>query len=406
MDKNQQQLINQFPILKQKINKFPLVYLDNAATTQKPQVVIDALVDYYTNFNSNIHRGVHKLSQKATEAHEQARITVKDFIKASSSKEIVFTKGTTDSINLLAFSLGESMLKENDEIIVTELEHHSNIVPWQMLCERKNVKLKVIPVNDEGELLLDEYANLLNERTKIVAVGHVSNALGTINPIQEIIDLAHQYKALVLIDGAQAIAHIPVNVQELDCDFYAFSGHKMYAPMGIGVLYGKKHLLEQIQPYQGGGEMIESVTFEKTTYNELPFKFEAGTPNVEGVLGLEAAIHFLLKEDLNQLSKFESEVLNYATEQLNKISRVKIIGNAAKKASVLSFLIDGIHPYDAGTILDQLGIAVRTGNHCAEPIMNRLGIRGTIRASFAAYNTKEEVDRLVAAIHKTIDMFG
>jgi len=406
MDANQEQIIAQFPILKQEINKYPLVYFDNAATTQKPQMVIDRISNYYTNFNSNIHRGVHHLSQRATDAYEQARIKVKDFINANSSKEIVFTKGTTDSINLLAFSLGETFIKEGDEIIVTELEHHSNIVPWQMLCERKKAKLRVIPVNDKGELLMNEYAGLLNERTRLVAVGHVSNALGTLNPIKEIIDLAHQNKSLVLIDGAQAVAHLAVDVQQLDCDFYAFSSHKMYGPMGIGVLYGKKVLLEKLQPYQGGGEMIESVSFEKTTYNELPFKFEAGTPNVADVLGFEAAIEFMQKEGIDNLAKIENEVLSYATAEFQKIDRIRIIGNAKNKAAVLSFLIDGIHPYDVGTILDQFGIAVRTGNHCAEPIMKRFGIRGTIRASFAAYNTKEEIDRLVKAIQKTIEMFG
>jgi cysteine desulfurase/selenocysteine lyase len=403
---NQQHIIAQFPILKQQINKYPLVYFDNAATTQKPQMVIDRISTYYTDFNSNIHRGVHRLSQKATDAYEQARIKVKDFINANSSKEIIFTKGTTDSINLLAFSFGETFINEGDEIIVSELEHHSNIVPWQMLCERKKAKLRVIPVNDKGELLMDEYTKLLNERTRLVAIGHVSNALGTLNPVKQIIDLAHQNKSLVLIDGAQAVAHLSVDVQQLDCDFYAFSSHKMYGPMGIGVLYGKKALLEELKPYQGGGEMIESVSFEKTTYNELPFKFEAGTPNVADVLGLEAAIEFIQKEGIDNLAELENEVLSYATAEFQKIDRVQIIGNAQNKACVLSFLIDGIHPYDVGTILDQFGIAVRTGNHCAEPIMKRFGIRGTIRASFAAYNTKEEIDRLVQAIHKTIEMFG
>lgn len=406
MTENQQQIIAQFPILKQEINKYPLVYFDNAATTQKPQMVIDRISNYYTNFNSNIHRGVHRLSQKATDAYEQARIKVKDFINASSSKEIIFTKGTTDSINLLAFSFGETFIQEGDEIIVTELEHHSNIVPWQMLCERKKAKLRVIPVNDKGELLMDEYAKLLNERTRLVAVAHVSNALGTLNPIKEIIDLAHQNKSLILIDGAQAVAHVAVDMQALDCDFYAFSSHKMYGPMGIGVLFGKKALLEELQPYQGGGEMIESVSFEKTTYNELPFKFEAGTPNVADVLGFEAAIEFMQEEGIDNLAKFENEVLSYATVEFQKIDRIQIIGEAQNKAAVLSFLIDGIHPYDVGTILDQFGIAIRTGNHCAEPIMKRFGIRGTIRASFAAYNTKEEIDRLVKAIEKIIEMFG
>ena len=381
-------------------------YFDNAATSQKPQMVIDRISAYYAGFNSNVHRGVHHLSQKATDAYENARIRVKDFIGASSAKEIVFTKGTTDSINLLAFSFGETFIEKGDEIIVSELEHHSNIVPWQMLCERKKAKLRVIPVNDKGELLLDEYAKLLNERTKLVAVGHVSNALGTINPIKNIIDLAHKNNSLVLIDGAQAVAHLSVDVQSLDCDFYAFSSHKMYGPMGIGVLYGKKVLLEKLQPYQGGGEMIESVSFEKTTYNELPYKFEAGTPDVADVLGLEAAIDFIEKEGMENLSALETDLLDYATQELKKIERIQIIGRAEHKAGVLSFLIDGIHPYDAATILDQFGIAVRTGNHCAEPIMKRLGIRGTIRASFAAYNTHEEIDRFVKALLKTIEMFG
>ncbi|HAG15027.1 MAG TPA: cysteine desulfurase CsdA [Bacteroidales bacterium] len=403
---NQKQIIDQFPILKQQINQFPLVYFDNAATSQKPQMVIDRLVNYYSNFNSNIHRGVHKLSQQATDAYEHARMSVQEFIHASSSKEIIFTKGTTDSINLLAFSLGETFILEGDEIIVSELEHHSNIVPWQMLCERKKAILRVIPVTDDGELRMDEFVKLLNKRTRLVAIGHVSNALGTVNPVKEIIDLAHKNNSLVLIDGAQAVAHLKVDVQQLDCDFYAFSSHKMYGPMGVGVLFGKKELLEQLHPYQGGGEMIEKVSFEKTTYNSLPFKFEAGTPNVADVLGFEAAIEFIQNEGIENLASFETEVLSYASSELEKIGRVKIVGKAQNKAGVLSFLIEGIHPYDAGTILDQLGIAIRTGNHCAEPIMKRLGIRGTIRASFAAYNTKDEVDRMVRAIHKTIEMFG
>jgi len=402
----QQHIVDQFPILKQNINKHPLVYFDNAATTQKPQQVIDVLSGYYTQFNSNIHRGVHHLSQKATDAYEKARIATKDFIGASSSKEIIFTKGTTESINLLAFSFGEQFIGEGDEIIVSELEHHSNIVPWQMLCERKKVRLRVIPVNDKGELLLDEYDRLLNKRTRLVAVAHVSNALGTINPVREIIEKAHANGSYVLIDGAQAVAHLPVNVQQLDCDFFAFSAHKMYGPMGVGVLYGKKELLEQLPPYQGGGEMIETVSFEKTTYNELPFKFEAGTPNVAGVLGLEAAIGFLQKYGLSELAAIETDVLSYATEQLKKIPEVRIIGTAEHKAGVISFVINGIHPYDAGTILDQLGVAVRTGNHCAEPIMKRFGVQGTIRASFAAYNTRSEVDSFVAALRKTIEMFA
>ncbi|MFH1000303.1 MAG: cysteine desulfurase [Bacteroidota bacterium] len=402
----QDQIIAQFPILKQKINNFPLVYFDNAATTQKPQIVIDTISNYYSEFNSNIHRGVHRLSQKATDAYEQARITVKDFINASSSKEIIFTKGTTDSINLLAFSFGETFIQEGDEIIVSELEHHSNIVPWQMLCQRKKAHLKVIPVNDKGELILNEFKKLLNNRTRLVAVNHVSNALGTLNPVQEIIEAAHQNNTMVMVDGAQAVAHIAVDVSRLDCDFYVFSSHKMYGPMGIGILYGKKDLLEQLQPYQGGGEMIESVSFEKTTYNELPFKFEAGTPNVADVIGFQAAILWMQKIGIENLAKLEEEILKYATSELQKIDRVRIIGTADHKAAVISFLIDGIHPYDVGTILDQFGIAVRTGNHCAEPIMKKMGVRGTIRASFAAYNTKEEVNRMVAAIHKTIEMFG
>lgn len=402
----QDQIIAQFPILKQKINNFPLVYFDNAATTQKPQIVIDTISNYYSEFNSNIHRGVHRLSQKATDAYEQARITVKDFINASSSKEIIFTKGTTDSINLLAFSFGETFIQEGDEIIVSELEHHSNIVPWQMLCQRKKAHLKVIPVNEKGELIIDDFKKLLNNRTRLVAVNHVSNALGTLNPVQEIIKTAHQNNTMVMVDGAQAVAHIAVDVSRLDCDFYVFSSHKMYGPMGIGILYGKKDLLEQLQPYQGGGEMIESVSFEKTTYNELPFKFEAGTPNVADVIGFQAAILWMQKIGIENLAKLEEEILKYATSELQKIDRVRLIGTADHKAAVISFLIDGIHPYDVGTILDQFGIAVRTGNHCAEPIMKKMGVRGTIRASFAAYNTKEEVDRMVAAIHKTIEMFG
>lgn len=400
-----QNIRSQFPILSREVHKKPLVYLDNGATTQKPQVVIDAISEYYTHMNSNVHRGVHHLSQISTDAFENARKTIQKFINAPSLREVIITKGTTESINMLAWSFGEAYIEEGDEIIVSEMEHHANIVPWQILCDRKKAILKVIPVDEKGDLELDVFEKLLTEKTKLVSIAHVSNTLGTINPIEYIIKKAHAKGAKVHIDGAQAIAHCQVDVQKLDVDFYSFSAHKMYGPMGVGVFYGKESYLKEMPPYQSGGEMILNVSFEKTTFNELPYKFEAGTPNVGGVLGLEAAIQFLSSVDAEDLRKTEDELLSYATEKLSAIKGLRIVGNSSHKASVISFLLEGIHPFDAGTILDHLGVAVRTGNHCAQPIMDKFGIPGTIRASLAIYNTKNDVDVLVSAILKTKEMF-
>lgn len=401
-----QNIRSQFPILSREVHKRPLVYLDNGATTQKPQMVIDAISSYYENINSNVHRGVHHLSQLSTDAFEKARITVQEFIGASSIKEVIITKGTTESINLLAFSFGEAFIKEEDEIIISEMEHHANIVPWQLLCERKKARLQVIPVNELGELRMDVFEELLNEKTKLVSIAHISNALGTINPIEEIIAMAHQAGAKVHIDGAQAVAHTPLNLKDLDVDFYSFSAHKMYGPMGIGIFFGKAELLDQMPPYQSGGEMIDQVSFEKTTFAELPFKFEAGTPNVDGMLGLEAAIQFLQSLGLENIKKVEDDLHQYATQKLMAIPGLQIIGTAKNKASVISFLLDNIHPFDAGTIIDQMGVAVRTGNHCAQPIMDKMGITGTIRASISIYNNQQDIDRLVEAIERTQLMFG
>ena len=395
-----------FPILKQKVYGKDLIYLDNAATTHKSQMVIDAIARYYSEQNSNVHRGVHFLSDSATTLYENSRKKIAEFINANTSNEIVFVRGTTEAINLVANGYGDKFIKEGDEIIVSYLEHHSNIVPWQMLCERKNAKLKVIPVNDDGELLIDEYKKLLNEKTKIVAVGHTSNALGTKNPVIEIIKAAHDTGAVVLIDGAQAVQHTKVDVQELNADFFAFSGHKVYGPTGIGVLYGKEDLLNAMNPYQGGGDMIKSVSFEKTTYNELPYKFEAGTPNICGAIVLPEALEYVKNAGLDNIAEYEKELLNYGTEKLKEIEGFRLIGNAKNKASVISFLIDGTHPYDVGTILDKQGIAVRTGHHCAEPLMNRLGIPGTVRASFGMYNTKSEIDALVDGVKKAKKMLS
>lgn len=394
-----------FPILSEKIKDKPLVYLDNGATTQKPQCVIDAITECYTKYNSNIHRGVHTLSQKATVAYEDARDAVKEFINAADTKEIVFTSGATGAINLVAFSFGEKYISKGDEIIVSEMEHHANIVPWQMLCERKGAKLKVIPFNDEGELILSELDNLITDRTKLISVTHISNTLGTINPIKQIIDKAHSHDIPVLIDGAQAIHHVEVDVQELDCDFYVFSGHKIYGPTGIGVLYGKEKWLNRMPPYQGGGDMIDSVSFEKTTYNELPFKFEAGTTNYVGAIGLGAAIRYVKNLGIKNIAAYEDELLEYATQKLSSIEGLKIYGTAKNKASVISFLLDGIHFLDAGTILNHLNIAVRTGTHCTEPIMQHYGIDGTIRASFSFYNKKEEIDSLYDGLLRVMKMF-
>lgn len=387
-----------FPILNEKIYNKPLVYFDNAATTQKPQIVIDTISEYYSKYNANIHRGVHFLSNFTTTATENARETIRKFINAGSHEEIIFTRGTTEAINLVAFSFGEAFVKEGDEIIVSEMEHHSNIVPWQMLCERKNAVLKVLTFDNKGELEIEKLSGLINEKTKLVAVTQVSNALGTINPIEKIIETAHSKNVVVLIDGAQAAQHLKVDVQKLNCDFYVFSGHKIYGPTGIGVLYGKKELLNQMPPYQGGGEMISKVTFAKTTYNELPYKFEAGTPNYIDTIALAKAIEYIENIGLSNIEKYEAELLNYATEQLSKLDWIKIIGTAKHKSSVISFVMDGIHPSDAGVLLDQMGIAIRTGTHCAEPVMQHFGITGTARASFAFYNTFDEIDKLVKAL--------
>lgn len=389
-----------FQLLDQTVNGHPLIYLDNAATTQKPKEVIHSILDYYTRLNSNIHRGVHYLSQQATTAFEEARTAVQHFINATHQHEIIFTKGTTESINLVASSFGKAFLHEGDEVIISEMEHHSNIVPWQMICEEKKAHLKVLPIDEDGNLKIEELDLLLTKRTKIIAITHISNALGTINPIKRIIEIAHQKDIPVLIDGAQAMSHQPVDVQDLDCDFYCFSGHKMYGPMGVGVLYGKEAWLEKLPPYQGGGEMIQRVTFAHTTFNELPFKFEAGTPNVADVIGLKSAIDYLNRIGISTIAQYENELLEYGTQQLSSISGLSIIGKAKEKASIISFILDRIHPYDAGLLIDKWGIAVRTGHHCTQPIMDKYGIPGTIRASFALYNTKEEIDRLVDTIKR------
>ena len=393
-----------FPILRQTVYNQPLVYFDNAATTQKPKSVIDALTGYYTTLNSNIHRGAHYLAAKATDEYEQTRRAVQKFIGARDSNEIIFTRGTTESINLVAATFGDRFLNEGDEVIVSAMEHHSNIVSWQMACRRKHAHLRVIPFSDEGVLDLNTYRALFTEHTRIVAVNHVSNTLGTINPVKELVEIAHSHNVPLLIDGAQAISHMAVNVQEIGCDFYCFSGHKMYAPMGVGVLYGRAELLEELPPYQGGGEMIKDVTFERTTYNELPFKFEAGTPSVGDVLGLKAAIQFMETVGIENIAHHEKELTDYATAQLKEIDALRIIGNAPHKTSVISFLLGNTHPYDVGTLLDKLGIAVRTGHHCTQPIMDRYGIPGTVRASFALYNTKEEIDIFVKALKRIAPM--
>jgi len=392
-----------FPILKRKVNGKPLVYFDNAATSQKPKVVIDAIVDYYSNYNANIHRGVHTLSQEATVAYEQARQKIQAHFNAKHSHEIIFTSGTTHSINLVATGF-TSFLKKGDEVIVSTLEHHSNIVPWQMLCERTGATLKVIPINEEGELLMDIYDNLLSNKTKLVFVNHISNALGTINPIKKIIKKAHDVGAAVLIDGAQACPHIKPDVQELDVDFYVVSAHKMCGPTGIGMLYGKEEWLNKLPPYQGGGEMIKEVTFEKTTYADLPHKFEAGTPNISGGIAFGAAVDYLNNIGFDSIASYEKELLDYGTKKLLAIEGLRIYGTSPHKTSVISFNIEGLHPYDIGSIIDKLGIAVRTGHHCAQPIMDFYKIPGTVRASFSFYNTKEEIDKLAEALQKAKKM--
>ncbi len=395
-----------FPILKELVHGKPLVYLDNAATTQKPQAVIDALVNYYVTENSNVHRGVHTLSQLATDAYEGAREKVRQFINAEHDKEIIFVRGTTEGINLVAQTYGRSNIGPGDEIIITAMEHHSNIVPWQILCEEKGARLRVIPINDDGELLLDEYESLLGPRTKFVSVVHQSNALGTINPVEQIIELAHARGIPVLLDGAQSAAHVPIDVQKLGCDFYAFSGHKLYGPTGVGVLYGRAELLDAMPPYQGGGEMIRSVTFEKTLYNVLPAKFEAGTQNIAGSVGLGAAIDYVNRVGMENIAAYEKDLLTYGTERLSEIELVQLIGTARHKGSILSFVMENAHPHDVGTILDAEGIAVRTGHHCAQPLMDRYGVPATIRASLAFYNTKEEIDTLVKGIDRVIEVFS
>ncbi|GGH34039.1 cysteine desulfurase [Dyadobacter endophyticus] len=389
-----------FPILNEVVNGKQLVYFDNAATTQKPRLVLDALAGYYEHYNANIHRGIHHLAEKATSAFEQSRKRLQAFLNAAHSEEIIFTYGTTDGINLVASSYGRKFLKEGDEVIISTMEHHSNIVPWQMLCEEKGCILKVIPINDQGELLMDEYEKLLTEKTKFVSVVHVSNALGTINPIKEIIAKAHAVGAKVLIDGAQASSHIEIDVQELDCDFYSLSLHKIYGPTGMGILYGKRDLLNAMPPYRGGGEMIKEVTFAKTTYNELPYKFEAGTPNIADVVAAKFALDYVDALGKANIAAYENELLAYATGAVKEIEGLRIIGQAKEKVSVLSFVIDGIHHQDIGVLLDQQGIAVRTGHHCTQPLMNRFNITGTSRASFAVYNTIEEIDKLVQGLHK------
>jgi len=407
MDKLEiQHIRTDFPILEEKIYNKDLIYFDNGATTQKPRCVVEKIEEGYYHLNANIHRGVHYLSQKATEAHEAARTTVADFLHAGKREEIIFTRGTTEAINLVATSFGEAFCHEGDEVIVSVMEHHSNIVPWQMLCERKGMKLRVVPMNERGELDLDVFKSLLNEKTKIVSIAHVSNVLGTINPVAEIIRIAHAKNVPVLVDGAQAVPHIPVNVVELDADFYVFSGHKIYGPTGIGALYGKSDWLNAIPPYQGGGEMIATVTFEKTTYNELPFKFEAGTPDYIGSTALAEALRYVQNIGLDKIAAHEHELLIYCTEKLLEIDGMRIIGTAKEKSSVISFLVGNIHPYDLGMLLDKLGIAVRTGHHCAQPLIDSLGIPGTVRASFAFYNTKEEIDTFVAALKRVVTMLS
>lgn len=395
-----------FPVLDNKVYDKHLVYLDNAATTQKSRDVINRVSDYYRNENANIHRGVHYLSQQATEAFENARKTVKEWINAEEAHEIIFTKGATEAVNLVAHSFARPNLETGDEVIISEMEHHSNLVPWQVVCEEKGAVLKVIPFSEDGELDLAEYKKFLSEKTKLVAITHVSNVLGTINPVKHMIDIAHKQGIPVLVDGAQAIPHSEVDVQALGCDFYCFSAHKVYGPMGIGVLYGKSGLLEKMPPYQTGGEMVDNVTIEKTTYNELPYKFEAGTPNVAGVVGLEAALKYIEKVELKDIENHEQELLDYATVELLKIEGITIYGTSDHKCSVVSFNMEGIHPYDAGIIIDQMGVAVRTGHHCAQPIMDHYGVPGMIRASFGLYNTLQEVDRLVEAVKQARKMLG
>ncbi|WP_373782453.1 aminotransferase class V-fold PLP-dependent enzyme [Bacteroides heparinolyticus] len=400
-----QKIRTDFPILSREVYGKPLVYLDNGATTQKPRMVVDAISDEYYSVNANVHRGVHFLSQQATELHEASRETVRKFVNARSTNEIVFTRGTTESINLLVSCFGEEFMQEGDEVIISVMEHHSNIVPWQLLAAKKGIAIKVIPMNDKGELLLDEYRNLFSECTKIASFAHVSNVLGTVNPVKEMIAFAHEQGVPVMIDGAQSIPHMPVDVQELDADFFVFSGHKVYGPTGVGVLYGKEEWLDKLPPYQGGGEMIQSVSFEKTTFNELPFKFEAGTPDYIGTTGLAKALDYVSLIGMDKIAAYEHELTLYGMQRLKEVPGMRIFGEAEEKGSVISFLVGDIHHFDMGTLLDRLGIAVRTGHHCAQPLMQRLGIEGTVRASFGLYNTREEIDTLVAGIERVCRMF-
>ena len=395
-----------FPILKQIVNDKPLVYLDNAATTQKPQAVIDSLCKYYETTNANIHRGVHELSVRATEAYEQARAKAQRFIGAARAEEIIFVRSTTEAINLVAQSYARPRLQEGDEILITELEHHSNIVPWQLVCEQTGARLQVVPINDRGEVRMEEFESLAGPQTKLVAVGHVSNALGTVNPVEEIVSIAHRHVAVVLIDGAQAAPHVKVDVRAIGCDFYAFSSHKVYGPTGVGVLYGKKELLENMPPYQGGGDMIKDVTFDRTIYNDLPYRFEAGTPNIAGTVAFGAALDYVNKTGLEKIVSYEADLLQYATAALAEVPEVRLIGTAAKKVSVLSFVVEGVHAHDVGTVLDQLGIAVRTGHHCAQPVMQHFGLTATARASIGLYNTKADVEALVVGVRKVVEVFG
>ena len=394
-----------FPTLKQKINGNELVYLDNAATTQKPEKVIKALESYYRSINSNIHRGIHTLSIRATNAYEEARSKVAAFINAEHREEIIFVRGATEAINLVASSYVRPILKEGDQIIISQMEHHANIVPWQIICEQKKAELKIIPMNEKGELLIEEIEGMISEKTKFISINHVSNSLGTINRIEDVIKIAHSNNIRIMIDGAQAVQHLSVNLIKLNADFYCFSGHKVYAPTGIGVLYGKKELLEKMPPYQGGGDMIKSVTFEKTIYNDIPNRFEAGTPNIAGTIGLGVSIDYLVSIGIENIAKHEKELLDYATQEIRKIEGVQIIGNAIEKASVLSFVIEGIHPHDIGTILDKQGVAIRTGHHCTQPTMDFYGIPATARASFAIYNSRKDVDALINGVKKTIEVF-
>ena len=396
----------EFPILSKEVNNKPLIYLDNASTTQKPASVIDEIQEYYECTNSNIHRGVHHLSQKATEEYEEARTKIQKFIGAESSKEIVFVRGATEAVNLVANSYVNPLLSEGDNIIISHMEHHANIVPWQLIAKQKNIDIKVIPINEKGELVITELDNLIDKQTKFISLNHVSNSLGTVNPVEELIQKAHQNNIRIMIDGAQAVQHMKVNVTDLDVDFYCFSGHKMYGPTGIGILYGKKEILDKMEPYQGGGDMIKSVTFEKTIYNDVPHIFEAGTPNIVGAIGLGKAIDFIEKTTLEKIEEHEMDLLNYATQKISKIEGVRIIGTSENKASVISFIMDGIHPHDIATIMDNLGIAIRAGHHCTQPVMDFYDIPATARASFAIYNTKEDVDKLIEGIEKTKEVFA